>query len=149
MKEKKAEEIFDNITKIIEKEIGHENSTYSSELNRLGKELFDKKFIGVFSSDKIPQLKDNSYAIINLDRSDQGGSHWIALAKKDKDPYIFDSFGRDTYKILPSIRHSGNGLIKMTDNDRNQKDHENNCGQKCIAWLCVFDEYGPSIAKLI
>ena len=149
MKEKRAEKIFNDITKQIEKVIGHGNETYTNELERIGKQIFRNKFVGVFPSDKIPKLNNNNYTIINLDKSDEEGSHWVALAKRDNEIYIFDSFGRDTYKILPSIKQSGNGLVKMTDPDRNQKDHEVNCGQKSLAWLCILDRYGVDVAKLI
>jgi hypothetical protein len=62
---------------------------------------------------------------------------------------VFDSFGRRTTQIIPSLLKSGNGKIKDTDYDANQKIKETNCGQKSIAWLSMFNDYGEDVAQLI
>ena len=54
-------------------------------------------FAGVFASDKLPshpvRNKRQGY-IVNLDKSDQPGSHWIAIWTTDEDECdVMDSFG--------------------------------------------------------
>ena len=52
-------------------------------------------FIGVFSSDTLPSYVQTGYYVVNLDMSQQPGSHWIAIKiskSKCKNEY-FDSYG--------------------------------------------------------
>ena len=56
--------------------------------------LKDKKsFSGTFSKDEIPLIENNKSLIFNLQNSNQPGSHWISLSRKDNNIFIFDSFG--------------------------------------------------------
>ncbi len=136
-----------------------DKTTYDSQLADAGRYLFGIKFKGVFPSDKIPRLNDlKSYAILNLDKSTEGGSHWIAIAKvpcKSRDTsgentlMIYDSFGWSHRKIIPSLNLSGNGRIKNTDLDSEQDVLETNCGARCLAWLAVFDNFGADAAILV
>ncbi len=139
-------------TKLAEIEKYHvgDKTTYLNELNGAGKKILGVKFKGVFPSDKIPRLNDLSpYCILNLDSSKQGGSHWVALAKKDGGAVLYDSFGRDNKKIIPSLQFSGNGRIIDTDKDAEQKILETNCGARCLAFLSIYDKHGYDYAKLI
>lgn len=147
--ERKAEKIYNNVTNKISKMLGHNGTTFDQELHRMGKKLFGVKFKGVFTSDKIPKLNELSpYAIVNLDRSGEPGSHWVAIAKKNNEMVIFDSFGR-TKEILPMAYYSGNGRLIYPDNDPNQRVLETNCGQKSLSWLYVYDTYGWNVARHI
>ena len=52
-------------------------------------------FIGVFSSDTLPSYAQTGYYVVNLDTSQQPGSHWIEIKiskSKCKNEY-FDSYG--------------------------------------------------------
>ena len=50
----------------------------------------------------------------------------------------YDSFGRDV------------GFNRqMTDPDAEQDIIEVNCGQRCVAWLCVYHTMGANYAKYI
>ena len=60
-------------------------------LNKVTKD----SFIGVFSSDTLPSYAQTGYYVVNLDTSQQPGSHWIAIKiskSKCKNEY-FDSYG--------------------------------------------------------
>ena len=46
-------------------------------INNLSKNY--KNFIGCFSKDQIPLIENNKSIIMNLQNSNQSGSHWIAL----------------------------------------------------------------------
>ena len=77
-------------------------TTYLNQLEQSGKSLFGKKFKGCYPSDQIPKLTDiEPYSILNLDKSKQSGSHWIAVCKDGDKTYIYDSFGRTNKKIIP------------------------------------------------
>ena len=52
----------------------------------------EKYFSGVYSKDQIPLIKNNKSLVFNLQNSDQKGSHWVSLARKNDDIFIFDSF---------------------------------------------------------
>ena len=63
-----------------------------------------KNFEGCYSKNQIPLIKNNKSLIFNLENSDQSGSHWLSLSRKDNDIFIFDSFGvgdipNNLYKI--------------------------------------------------
>ena len=152
MKEAEAEKLYNTKVKEIQNNLKKKGTTFLDELNRLGKKMFGIKFRGVYPSDKIPPLNDlSSYCILNLDKSDQPGSHWIAVAKSPRGDYsyCYDSFGRSNTDIIPTLKKSGNGRIIDTDYDANQKTSEMNCGQKCLGWLYMFYVYGEDVAKLI
>jgi len=90
------------------------------------------------------------YAIVNLDRSTQAGSHWIALAYHNNKVYVYDSFGRQSTKIIPSLWTSGNvSTIVDAQHDAEQDMSEQDCGQRSLAWLMFFDKWGASNAILI
>lgn len=133
----------------IERQMGS-GETHSDQLNRKGKALFGAQFRGVFPADRIPVLPFPSMCIINLDTSTQPGSHWVACVKTSRRKAIYyDSFGRNINRILPNAKKSGNGLVKSTDRDREQKVKEANCGQRCLASLKVFQKYGERGFQLI
>ena len=41
----------------------------------------------------MPLIKNNKSLIFNLQNSNQKGSHWISLSRKNNNIFIFDSFG--------------------------------------------------------
>ena len=142
--------IYNKVLNDIIKPISGDKTTYLNEILGIGKKMLGVKFKGVYPSDKIPKLNDLSpYAILNLDNSKESGSHWVAIAKHGDNTYLYDSFGRDGVKIIPSLYYSGNGKIINTDNDAEQKIIEMDCGARSLAWLVFFDKWGAECAKLI
>lgn len=127
-------------------------TTDIDQIDEAGRILLRYKYKGTFASDKIPKLNDlKPYCILNLDKTGQPGSHWVAVAKipnKDK-CLIYDSFGRSYKQIIPDIQTSGNGSIVDTDRDAEQAYIETNCGARCLAFLLLFDIHGYKVAKLI
>lgn len=146
-----AERLYKLKLKEIEKYYTGDKTTYLGQLEGAGKKLLGVKFKGVFPSDKIPILNDLvPYCILNLDRSGEPGSHWIALAKMENGNTLFyDSFGRDGSKLIPNVQYSGNGRIINAERDSEQKVSETNCGARCLSFLCIMEQYGEDIAKLI
>tara|TARA_R110001606_G_scaffold389388_1_gene555484 strand:- start:431 stop:880 length:450 start_codon:yes stop_codon:yes gene_type:complete len=149
MDEKTAHKKYNQILKEIEKMVGSK-TTYLQQLNKAGKKILGVKFRGVFPSDRIPKLNDLSpYCILNLDKSNEPGSHWVSLAKIGKNSIIYDSFGRCYTKIIPKLIYSGNGKIINTDRDVEQPITATNCGARSLAWLKFLDKYGAENALLI
>ncbi len=138
---KKAESAYNEYLNQIQSKMGKEE-TVTSQLTQMGKGLFGKKYIGTFASDQIPHMEDGQYAITNLDTSEQSGTHWISLVKDGPSIIVYDSFGRRTSKIIPELIGSGNGITIATENDKEQTDLESDCGQRCLAALCVHDNFG-------
>ena len=61
----------------------------------LSNKVTKDSFIGVFSSNTLPSYAQTGYYVVNLDMSQQPGSHWIAIKiskSKCKNEY-FDSYG--------------------------------------------------------
>ena len=143
-----AELLYDNYLRSIQNRYGSAE-TNSQQLNRIGKSMFKSKFRGVFASDRIPQMVGGQYAIVNLDDSSKSGSHWVAVAKGNTKSYLYDSFGRKKYKILPKLLQSGNGIVLEPEHDAEQHIKEENCGQRCLAWLKVYQTHGWSSARHI
>lgn len=126
-----AEKQYDYFLKDVQKIMG-EGMTYSNDLHKLCSYLFGSKFTGVFARDMLP--RDAEYAIVNTDTSDKGGVHWLAVGNG----LIYDSFGRDLgFKM------------ERTQDDTEQDVLEANCGQRCIAFLCVYHAMGRDSAKFI
>lgn len=124
--------------------------TWSDTLNTVGNLLFDANFIGVYTSDMIPKLnKRPSYCIVNLDTSNERGSHWVAVAKiRNGTAIVYDSFGRSHTVILRQLKRHFK-RIKDTELDAEQTDDETNCGLRSMSWLCVLHYHGAKIALTI
>lgn len=146
LSEKEVEWLNKEILKsVIEPLLGNE-STFLSDLTSIGKKILGDKYKGTFTSDNIPFLTDTKpYCIVNLDNSHQSGSHWVGIAKYyKKDRYlVYDSFGRETKKILPSaLNKFGRGSVVDTDHDQEQYIQESNCGQRSLSFLILTDLFG-------
>lgn len=118
-------------------------ATYDYELNKIGKILFKKKFVGVMPMDQTPILKDDESCIVNTN------AHWVSLYFKDGILYIYDSFGRKYKRLFNNILKDKYDKIVQTDNDAEQGMEEETCGVFCLSWLCVVYNLGIDKALLI
>jgi len=141
----KYEKYFDKMRRIL-----GNTTTYDSDLRRTAKRLFGKRFMGVYAANRIPQsIGKGKLLIINLDDADEPGSHWIGAAKDNQNTiWVYDSFGRNIHRILPSI-YTSKRKIRSTERDAEQTAKEQNCGARVVAWLQVFAKYGAEYAKWI
>ena len=148
--EHRAENINNKILIDIIYPIVGKKTTNGGDLENVCKMFLGNKFNGVYPSDMIPRLTNHKkYAILNLDDSTQGGSHWVAIAKMKNNVMLFDSYGRKGAKIIPYLGKSGNGTVINVDEDADQKINEKNCGARCIAWLLLYDLWGSKMARLL
>jgi hypothetical protein len=130
-----------------------DRATTNIELDRVGKQMFGNKYHGTYSSDQLPSLSSRQpYCIINVDPISKGGSHWVGCCYDPKrdDLLIYDSFGRSTSKLIPSIvKKYGQGRVVDTDQDVEQSSKESSCGHRSLSFLYAFDKLGWAYAKLI
>ena len=147
--EKTVEKIYGKILKRVENRLG-KSRTNTSQLAHFGRHTLGNEFTGVFPIDKIRPCMLNSYspyAILNLDDSNSKGSHWIAVARRSDGKFvIYDSFGRQNERIVPSLMYFD---LVSTDDDSEQCFTEDNCGQRSLAWLIYAQIYGLDSAMKI
>ena len=118
-------------------------STDNTQLQSIGMFLFNstqnKPFIGVFSSDKMPMLKNNQMCILNTDN--KSGLHWCACYKYKNKTYVYDSFDRDVKSLSKFWKHKHNWV--NANKDRDQSYTEENCGERAICWLISAHNHSP------
>lgn len=136
----KAQELYDNLLGYVETIMRDRDVTTGLQLQKYGKIFFGRKFTGVFARDQMPVNINFQYMIVNLDNSDQPGSHWVACVRDTNGVLVYDSFGRNIPLFVNQIN---------TESDPEQLLQEENCGQRCLAFLLVYDYYGFHIAKKI
>jgi len=148
---------YNKILRDVKKILGNK-TTYSSDLNSLGKRLLGEKFNGVYPADKIKISKKQPYCIVNTDISSGNGKHWTSLAKVDNPNdflsennsiiIFYDSFARKGVKLIPQLKNIGLHIVD-TDDDVEQKITATDCGQRSLAFLKFIDMYGVEEAMLI
>lgn len=113
----------------------------SAELHKiLSRDPFTMKyFVGVFPSDKIPELSSNrSFAmVINTDKSTEPGSHWVAIfVENNKKLEFFDSYGLPPDAYGSDIKHFITHYPEVSWNKICfQSLTSNVCGPYCIYYL--------------
>ena len=94
-----------------------------------------KNFEGCYSKDQIPLIENNNSLIFNLQNSDQKGSHWVSLSRKNNNIFIFDSFGiGDIPNRLYKIYKNYNIITNIY---RIQDINSNLCGLFCVLF-CLY-----------
>lgn len=128
--------MFKQAFRLITSVMGHEQ-TNSEQLDKIGRELFEDKWNGVFARDTI--LPDEQgYYICNLDTSYQPGSHWTAIVRRGKILFYFDSFARSQRSTL-KLKDPNYVIVSEANPTIKQHVKEQSCGQYCLAWLLVWD----------
>lgn len=94
-------------------------------------------FRGVYMRDTLPKKPRRiECAILNLDTSDNPGTHWVAYVKLNNYCEYFDSFGN----LRPPLEltHYLNGFSIIYNYDKFQSYNSVNCGHLCIKFLRKF-----------
>ena len=137
------EEMFHEIVQFCHGMFGRNDheGTDSEQLQKFCAEQFGDKFKGVFAANQVPhdlkELKDGYY-IVNTDPFHMPGTHWTAIA----DGLFYDSFDRKSTKLFPYIDLPTTGKNRVTE----QKANESNCGERCVAFLVIYHNFGPGPA---
>lgn len=95
-------------------------------------------FMGVFPSDKVPKLQRFPAAIvINTDKHDESGTHWLALYMENKQTLEFydsfglppETYGEDIYRYVKTFKVVQWNILPL------QSPTSNVCGQFCIYFV--------------
>ena len=95
----------------------------------------ERSYLNTFSKDEIPLIEKNKSLIFNLQNSNQAGSHWIALSRKNNNIFIFDSFG--VGHIPKNIYNIYKIFNIVTSIYRIQNINSNLCGLYCVLF-CLY-----------
>lgn len=150
---KAADKLFNANTTGLMRKLG-ESTTTSTQLNKIGSKLFGDLWQGANSQDQVQLPKNRySYQIVNTDTSEGAGIHWVGLFTTPDMVYVYDSFGRDTEKILPLLSKQLKKqkiMYKESLQDAEQFGKESAiCGQLSMAWLMLVAQDGIDTALLI
>ena len=75
-----------------------DNVSLQQLINRIP--LLKYRYRGSFSSDYVPALDNDTFAIINTQPSIMQGEHWIMIPNSCQNLYFADSLGRKEYSFL-------------------------------------------------
>lgn len=141
---------------------GGADETYQHKLTSVGKQIFKKNYIGTFPWDQVlyhlialRQKADLAlkFMIINTEDQTKPGMHWLALCLKDNHKlFLYDTFGRKANNIVSDFciwASQADFTIREAKHDAEQSDRESSCGQRCMAWLCVCQQFSPEQALKI
>ena len=91
----------------------------------------DKNYVGVFSKDNVPILKNNQSTIVNLANLNDKGTHWVGMKFINNKLFYFDSYG---IPFIPDIIKKQYDKI-ITNIFRVQSNDSNECGRFCIMFI--------------
>jgi hypothetical protein len=81
----------------------------------------------ILMRDEMKELKNDGFYIINLDTSDNSGTHWTSMYKHPLKSYYFDSYG-----FVPPLEVE----IKIKPYLYNDKDIQD-WNSKACGWFCI------------
>lgn len=118
------------------------------DIRGAGKKLFKTKFNGVIMQNSKFPTKDG-YTIMNNDMLGGSGIHWLAIIKKGKHIYVYDSFGRLSKNILPAfvkkMTTQGYTIHTADPTDQDQYGYTSvDCGHRCLSALMIANTKGVS-----
>lgn len=110
----------------------------NSYLEKLGKKLLPKTFLGVYPSDIHPKSSKKDYSFIfNTGSSNTSGEHFVAVFKTYKKVFYFDSFGvKPNKKLIQRFLHRLK-LPIISFKTPLQAEDSNFCGFYCLAFLLM------------
>ena len=78
---------------LLEKTSVIDNVSLQDIINRIP--LLKYRYLGSFTSDYVPTLDNDTFAIINTQHSNMQGEHWIMIANSRQSLYSAESLGRE------------------------------------------------------
>ena len=122
------------------------------QVTDIGRQLLGKKYLGTYPIDKIPLSKSDKYMIINVDRAGLPGSHWCGLYIKGATIYIYDSFARQTKRLLKPLYDKAKKVNKTIIDVNSKSDQKNNteiCGPLSLSFLYIIHKHGVQAGRYI
>jgi hypothetical protein len=139
--------------KQVERELNDYDETDDKQLNKFGKKHFGDEFGGVFAENEKINFDDNkSYYIFNTDPTWKDGTHWMGVYvnHKNKVITILDTFNRQSSKLLPTLiidARKNHFKCRKGASHLLQRDSQDTCGQRSLAWLLLIKKYGADYVK--
>ena len=93
----------------------------------------DKNYIGTFSKNNVPTLKNNESTIANLANLYNNGTHWIVMKFINNKLFYFDSYGIPYVPDVIRKKYPNSKII--TNIYRIQRNSSNECGKFCIMFI--------------
>ena len=130
-----------NMMKIFELDISSERGLTNFDLISYIEQLKVPYFCGVFMRDELHNRKDIiECGIMNLNKSDEIGSHWVCFVRNKKDRIYFDRLGQITLlelqKYLKSKQEFNyNTPVIQRNSDIVQRVNTHVCGHLCLVVL--------------
>ena len=116
--------------------------TFSSQLERVGKQLFGVQWEGVHARDTLPAVARTGRRgmIVNTDASTGQGVHWIAVLDEDGQRAMSDPLG----KVGREQREKLNAIAQplWSEDDAEQRKSEDTCGHRSLAAIAVGLAHG-------
>jgi hypothetical protein len=122
------------------------NTKTNTDLIRIGTEVFLPLKNNVMrNADYDFNYMADKYSIVNTDNN--AGVHWVGVYQERNNVYVFDTFGRKINTLMPEFhkRAKLNGYIIFNANkkyEHEQKETENDCGLRALAWLILTKAKG-------
>ena len=127
--------------KVFELDIPPERGLTNLDLMRYASILRIPYFRGVFMRDELPKVdRQIECGVVNLNRSDEMGSHWVCYVRNQNDRIYFDSFGQITplelqeYLKTPKEFNTNKAVIQR-NSDVVQRPNSHVCGHLCLVVL--------------
>ncbi|EFP09772.1 hypothetical protein CRE_21847 [Caenorhabditis remanei] len=122
------------------------------DLMKLVQDLNIEHFRGVFMRDNLPKKPEIiEVGIVNLDSSNNNGTHWVCYKKDQHGLYYFDSFGLDPpIEILHYLKENKHNEI-TTSTFQIQAFNTHHCGYYCLLLLKLLEKlnFQDAILSLI
>ena len=93
----------------------------------------NENYIGTYSKDNVPILKNNQSTIINLQDSDKNGSHWVSYKKIGNKIFYFDSYAVGFINDIIKNQYPNHKFI--CNIYRIQSIDSSQCGRFCILFV--------------
>lgn len=109
------------------------------DLHHYALQLRIPHFRGVYMCDTLPKRPlENESCIVNLEPSSRSGSHWVAIHKRGKHAYYFDSYGdlRPPREIKLYLRDCSSIQYNY---ERYQSFNSVICGHLCLQFLLTIN----------
>jgi hypothetical protein len=138
--------LFNHYKKLLLSELGHAD-TDAEQLSKIGHREFGKHFGGVLPQDRV-KLKPFTFYIINTDRHDKPGLHWLGVYTGANHAYIYDSYARPVSRLakyLIANIHKHGFILGKTDKVHHMEQigySSGVCGQNSMAFLLVVRDLG-------
>lgn len=144
---------YKNLVKHLDNDVfGTNNDTSDDELKKVGRRYFGKEFGGVYAENENIPIKSYKYFIVNTDKRDQPGTHWVALFADHSNEtlFVFDTFDRQTSKLLHDVdlnARKQHFTIRKGAHHTEQLDAQQDCGPRSLSWLILVKKYGIDAVK--